>query len=108
MSNYHYGDTINQYGERNIGKISSQAPTDPRAALLEIIRMAQELRGQVSVADCQVIDESVEVLSHRDTVNQGSLRRALGNIAGIAALVGEVGVPVIEAVRKVVTALGVG
>jgi hypothetical protein len=108
MSNYHYGDNITQYGKRSIGKVSYQAPADLRLALLEIIRLAEELRGQVSVADCQVIDESVEILGGGDTVDHGSLRRALSSIAGIATIVGEVGVPVIEAVRKVITALGVG
>ena len=46
----------------------------------------------------------------RPTVSRGrlsSLRRALGNIAGIAALVGQVGAPAIEAVRSVLSALGI-
>jgi hypothetical protein len=34
------------------------------------------------------------------------LRRALGNLAGIATVVGQVGTPVVEAVRKVMAAFG--
>jgi hypothetical protein len=108
MNRSHYGDNINQYGDHNVGKITYQAPADPRLALLEVIRLARELRGHVPVADRQVIDESVKVLSRGDTADHGSLRRALSGIAGIATLVGEVGAPVIEAVHKVIAALGVG
>jgi hypothetical protein len=42
-----------------------------------------------------------------DNVEKGTLRRALGNIAGIAAMVGQAGVPVIEAVRQVMAAFGI-
>ncbi len=107
MSSYHYGDNIKQYGNQNIGKISNQVPVDTRQALLEIIALTEVIRRQVSAAESQVIEESIEILRRGDAEDRGSLRRALGNIAGIAALVGEVGVPVIEAVRRVITALGV-
>jgi hypothetical protein len=40
-------------------------------------------------------------------VKKGTLRRALGNIAGVAAMVGQVGVPVIEGVREVMAAFGI-
>jgi hypothetical protein len=102
------GDSVVQVGGRdNIGKIVNPAPADPRAALEEVIRLAEALRGQVPAADAQVIDESVGVLRYADASDQHTLRRALGNIAGIAALVGQVGAPVIEAVRSVLSALGV-
>jgi hypothetical protein len=105
---YHYGDNINQYGgHHNTGKATSQLPADTRQALLEIIDLTDVMRRQVSTAQSQVIDESVEILRRGDTTDRSSVRRALGNIAGIAALVGEVGVPVIDAIRKVMTALGV-
>jgi hypothetical protein len=42
-----------------------------------------------------------------ENVEKGTLRRALGNIAGVAAMVGQVGVPVIESVRQVMAAFGV-
>jgi hypothetical protein len=47
--------------------------------------------------------ETIEAGGNGD---KGALRRALGNIAGVAAVVGEVGVPVIEAIRKVMAAFG--
>lgn len=108
MSSTNHGDIINQWGDHNIGKISNEAQADPGLQLLELIRMARILREHVSYDDCQVIDESVEILRQGDGAARVSLRCALGNIAGIAALVGDVGAPVIEAVRKVVAALGIG
>lgn len=103
------GDSVVQFGGRNnIGKIVNQAPADPSAALEEVIRLAEALRGQVPPSDAQVIDESVGVLRYGDASDHNTLRQALGNIAGIAALVGQVGAPVIEAVRSVLSALGIG
>lgn len=103
------GDSVVQFGGHdNIGKIVNQAPADPRAALEEVIRLAEALRGRVPPADAQVIDKSVGVLRYGDALDHNTLRRALGNIGGIAALVGQVGVPVIEAVRSFLSALGIG
>ena len=112
MSGNHYdisGDSVVQFGGRNnVGKIVNHAPPDPGAALEEAIRLAEALRGQVPTADAQVIDESLGVLRHGDPSDQHSMRRALGNIAGIAALVGQVGAPLVEAVRSVLSAFGIG
>jgi len=103
------GDSVVQFGGHdNIGKIVNQAPPDPHTALDEVMRLAEALRGQVSPADARVIDESVDVLRHGDPSDDHVLRRALGNIAGVAAIVGTVGAPVIEAVRSVLSALGMG
>lgn len=108
MSSQYYGDYINQYGGHNIGKIVNESSAEQKSALLEIIRLAEDLRAHVSADANQAIDESVAIIRHGDTVERGSLRRALQSLAGIASLVGEVGVPVIEAIHKVLTALGVG
>jgi hypothetical protein len=105
-SNSHFGDEVTQYGDYNIGMIKSQTPVDPQAALREMINAVQVLRGQVSVTDRQVIDEAMETISAEDVSNKRSWRRALSDIAGIAAVVGQVGAPVVESVRKVMAAFG--
>jgi hypothetical protein len=107
---YNFRDnSVGQFGGRdNIGKIVNQAPADPRTVLEEFIRLAEALRGQVPPADAKVIDESVGILRYGDASDHNTLRRALGSIAGIAALVGQVGAPVVEAVRSVMSALGNG
>jgi hypothetical protein len=105
-SNYHFGDEVTQYGDHSIGMIKSQAPVDSQAALQEMVNAVQVLRGQVSVADRQVIDEAMDTISAGDVSNKRSWRRALSDIAGIAAVVGQVGAPVVESVRKVMAAFG--
>jgi hypothetical protein len=112
VSANHYGDNNvvgeqwNIHGGHNIIN-QNKGPADPRAAIQELIAAVQTLRGQVSIADRQVIDESMDVVRTADHAEKGTLRRALGNVAGIAAMVGQVGVPVIESVRAVMAALGV-
>lgn len=106
-SNYHVGDEVTQYGDHNIGIVKNQGSADPQVLLQEMIILVQALRGQVTAVDRRVIDESMDVIDMGGNAEKGTLRRALQSIAGIAAMVGEFGVPVIESVRKVMTAFGV-
>lgn len=109
-ANYNFGgNQINQSGSAKSGNISivqNQGPADPQAALQEMIKAVQVLRGQVSAADRQVIDESMDTIGAGRNVEKGTLRRALASISGIATMVGEVGIPVIESVRLVMAAFG--
>ena len=104
MSNYYNqaSGNVTQYGDNN----KNRATADPRAALTEMISLLDVLRVQVSVADRKIIDESLAVVRGGSQVGKRTLRTALGDIAGIAALAGEAGVPVIEAVRKAIAAFG--
>lgn len=104
--NYHYGDQVNQIGNHNIGIIKQEA-ADPQAALHEMIKAVEVLRGTVSSDDRAMIDESMQVVRSGDDADKGRLRAALRNIAGVAAMVGQVGVPVIEAIRGVMKAFGI-
>ena len=105
-SSFHYGDNVTQYGNHNVGMIKNQGPVDPRDAFREMISAVQALRGQLSAADRQVIDESMKAIGAGDNVEKGTLRRALRDIAGVATMVGKVGVPVIESVHAVMAAFG--
>jgi hypothetical protein len=104
---YHIGDEVTQYGDHNIGILKNQGPADPQEALRNLAILVQALRDEVPVADRQVIDESMRTINRGNDVEKGTLRRALGNIAGIAAMVGEFGVPVIDSIRKVMSAFGI-
>lgn len=101
------GDNFKVDGAHNIGKIGTQnnAPQDPRAALQELISLVEVLRGRVQEDDRAVLDESLDTLTE-DGVERGAFRRALGSISGVALLVGEVGLPVAEAVRRVMALFG--
>ena len=104
MTNYHYGDRITQYGNFNVGK--AELTSDPQAALREMFRVIAVMRGEVPESDRKVIDRSLETVAAGDKVSKDDFRHALRDIAGIAAVVGQVGVPVIDAIRSVLTAIG--
>jgi hypothetical protein len=106
MTSYHYGDNVNVGGTGNVGKIQNNyGLVDQRAAHDDLLRALQALRQQVSPADRQAIDEQLSVISAGPDQDPGTLRRALSSVAGIATVVGQVGAPVVEAVRKVMSAL---
>ncbi|MFC8824962.1 hypothetical protein ACFT9I_06340 [Streptomyces sp. NPDC057137] len=102
-TNNYYGDSVEQHGDGNIGMIKNSAPADPQVAFREMIAAVQILRGQVNPADRAVIDESLNELTAGDG-DEGRFRRALAGIAGVATMVGGVGVPVVEAVQRVAAA----
>jgi hypothetical protein len=104
MTNYHYGDRITQYGNFNVGK--AELASDPQAALRELFRVIAVMRGEAPESDREVIDRSLETVAAGDKVSKADFRQALRDIAGIAATVGQVGVPVIDAIRSVLTAIG--
>ena len=103
----HLGDEVTQYGNGNIGIIKGQGASDPQLALRELIAVVNVMRKQVSPTDRQIIDESLDLFGSGRSLEKGTLRRALSNVAGVAAVVGQVGVPVIDSVRKVMAAFGV-
>jgi hypothetical protein len=106
-TNYHIGDSVTQHGDGNIGMIKSQTSADPGSALQEMTRLVQLLRERVTSEDRQAIDESMRAIGTGQNVDKGTMRQALSRIAGIAALVGEVGVPVIGAIRAVMAGFGI-
>ncbi|MFM9611067.1 hypothetical protein ACSCBZ_33435 [Streptomyces niveiscabiei] len=93
---------MNVYGgSGNVGKIQNtyQSAGDSEAAFREMLAAVRALRDQVSPADRETLDESLRVIG--EGAEPGVLRRALTAVVGVAVVVGEVGVPVVEAVRRV-------
>ncbi|WP_316520549.1 hypothetical protein [Kitasatospora brasiliensis] len=100
MSNsFHFGDSVTQYGDHNVGIIKNQGPTDPKAALRELVTAVAALRGQVPAEDREVLDESLEAIGD-GAAPPSVLRRALRNISGVASLV-TAGAPVVESIRRI-------
>ncbi|MFE3600720.1 hypothetical protein ACFXP3_19215 [Streptomyces sp. NPDC059096] len=100
------GDSVTQFGNFNIGIIKSQGPVDARAAHQQMINAAWELRNHVPDADRALIDDSLSVINHDGPVDRQRFRQALAGIGGVAALVGGAGAPVIEAISRLMEALG--
>ncbi|MFG2791264.1 hypothetical protein [Streptomyces sp. NPDC048419] len=100
------GDSVMQWGDHNIGIVKSEGAISPQAALEQLVGAALQLRERVSASECAVIDSSVEALRAGGDQDPGRLRRALASIAGVAALVGDVGVPVVGAANRLMEAAG--
>jgi hypothetical protein len=104
---FHIGDSVTQTGGiGNTGINKNHEAADPQAAFRDLLQAIQVLRGQVSAEDRQIVDDSLHTIGTGSNVEPGTLRRALGAIAGVATVVGEIGIPVVEAVRRVLALLG--
>ena len=107
-SNYHDSHVVNQQGPNNIGMINNNyAPADPQAAFRDLVNAVQVLRGQVSPDERQSIDESMRVIQAGKNAEPQRLRKAFTSISGIALLAGQVGPPVVDAVKKLMAAAGI-
>ncbi|MBB4982855.1 MULTISPECIES: hypothetical protein [Streptomyces] len=107
---FHIGNMRDFYhatGDGAVGRIEfhQHGAQDPQAVYEAVIRAIETLRGQVSAEDREVLDTSLETIRQGDEAPPGAFRRALGTVSGVAALVGEVGVPVAEAVRRLLALL---
>lgn len=121
---YHYGDNVTVNGTGNIGIVKNQSPTVAQQAspLLEaefeaLRRMLLELRAQVEPASARSIDRSLPAITaglpaEEPAAAEGAFEErrhgALMAVAGIAAVAGEIGVPIIAAVNSILRMLGGG
>ncbi|QKW28834.1 hypothetical protein HUT11_24050 [Streptomyces seoulensis] len=112
---YHFGDSVTVNGGRgNIGMIKNQTAPAPaeaaspelEAAVRELVALVGRLRTSVPPASARAIDDTLPDLSADPAAPPQERHRALMAVAGIAATVGAVGQPVIEAVNRVLELLG--
>ncbi|MFD8213865.1 hypothetical protein ACFV2U_09085 [Streptomyces sp. NPDC059697] len=113
--NFYFGDNVNMHGGTgNTGMVKNQvvAPNSAagsaelEAAVGELLRLVEQLRGQVAPVSAQAIDDSLPAISSDGSTPPQERHRALLAVAGIATTVGVVGQPVIEAVNKILELLG--
>ncbi|MER5434953.1 hypothetical protein [Streptomyces sp. NPDC002588] len=108
-TNNHYGDNVNMYGgSGNIGMIKNQgvvpaAPASPEleAAVRELLALLRELRPHIPAVSAQALDDSLPALTADAAAPVQERHRALIAVAGIAATIGAVGQPVVEAVNRI-------
>lgn len=104
------GDSYTQYGAGSIGKASHTGSGDivaggkygggsaPEASAIEkLLAEVQEMRQHLDESDRAEVDAAVEELN--ENPSEERFRRVLRTFSGIAALIGEAGVPVIAAVK---------
>ncbi|MEU6555688.1 hypothetical protein ABZ915_36380 [Streptomyces sp. NPDC046915] len=112
--NYYFGDSVTMHGgQGNTGIVKNQpAPAAPaaspelEAAVRELVALIAELRTQVAPASAQAIDDSLPAITADPAAPAQQRHGALMAVAGIAATVGAVGQPVVEAVNKILQLLG--
>ncbi|WP_217205829.1 hypothetical protein [Streptomyces sp. AC550_RSS872] len=113
--NYYFGDSVTMHGGRdNVGidkrqtvsGDASEASAEMLSAVQELLRLVEELRTQVPAASARTIEDAVPAISPDTEAQPQDRHRALMAIAGIAATVGAVGQPVLEAVNRVLGLLG--
>ncbi|RNG16623.1 hypothetical protein [Streptomyces botrytidirepellens] len=106
------GDHVTMHGgSGNIGIDKRVTPVQeqPEAvqeALRELLTLVQELRAQVPPVSAGALDDSLPALRAEADVPPQERHRALLAVAGIAATIGALGVPIIEAVNKVLELMG--
>ncbi|MFD3661328.1 hypothetical protein ACFWVF_12135 [Streptomyces sp. NPDC058659] len=109
-------DTVNIFGgEGHTGIVHnhhapSQQPT-LEEALRTVVTLMRELRAEVAPEDRRSFDEALPVLAADATgaaVETPVRRRALVTVAGIAALLGTLGAPLLDSARAALELLGVG
>ncbi|MET7568511.1 hypothetical protein ABZT04_08400 [Streptomyces sp. NPDC005492] len=113
-NNFYFGDNVNMHGGTgNTGIAKHQTPAGPlpvdpalQAAVEELRRLVGTLREQVPAASAQAIDDSLPALTTDPATAPQEQHRALMAVAGIAATVGAVGQPVLEAVNRILGLLG--
>ncbi|ARQ68506.1 hypothetical protein [Streptomyces marincola] len=104
----HFGDRVSMdggQGNSGIVHYHGAAPADAREAYQELFRAITVLRGQVTPENRAVLDESVAAIGTGEDAEPGVVGRALATIAGVAALVGAAGAPVVAAVQQVTALL---
>ncbi|GLV83034.1 hypothetical protein Slala03_27230 [Streptomyces lavendulae subsp. lavendulae] len=105
------GDTVNMYGgQDNKGIVHHHAAPparSPEQAVRELLALLAELRAHVPAESARYIDSALPAITADPAaVAPEERHRALLAVAGIAATVGAVGVPVVEAVRALLALLG--
>ncbi|ARF58393.1 hypothetical protein [Streptomyces gilvosporeus] len=106
------GDHVTMHGgSGNVGIDKRVTPPQELApavqeALGELLSLVQEMRNQLPQAGADALDESLPALRTEANVPQQERHRALFAVAGIAATFGALGVPIVEAVNKVLGLMG--
>ncbi|WP_318212049.1 hypothetical protein [Streptomyces sp. SJL17-1] len=105
-----YGPVVNMNGGNenigiNYGTVGGGQDDRLRAAVEELTRLLQGLRPHLTPEQAQTVDEALsELTPDRAALRQRGL--VLASVAQIAAAVGTVGQPVVDAVGQLLALLG--
>ncbi|MFD6423455.1 hypothetical protein [Streptomyces sp. NPDC060198] len=102
----HIGDSVTQHGDHNTGIVHHHAPLPPEDALRRLQVAVAALRPHLTEEDLPVVEAGMQTLALGSGAEPSRVRLALTRIAGVATMIGGVGVPVVEAVRGVMESWG--
>ncbi|WP_143263915.1 hypothetical protein [Amycolatopsis kentuckyensis] len=88
------------------GNTWSTAAPGHEEALRELAEAIESMKSHLDADEAEEVDEAHAVIADGKS-EKGLLKKAAKKILGVASFAGEVGAPVVEAVRKVLAALGV-
>ena len=88
------------------GNTWSTASPGHEDALRELAEAIESMKSHLDADEAEEVDEAHAVIADGKS-EKGILKKAAKKILGVATFAGEVGAPVVEAVRKVLAALGV-
>ncbi|WP_329175469.1 hypothetical protein OG754_20885 [Streptomyces decoyicus] len=106
------GDHVTMHGgSGNVGidkraTPAQELPPDVQEALRALLVLAQGLRAQVPPASADALDVALPALRAESDVPPPERHRALLAVAGIAATVGTLGTPIVQAVNHILELLG--
>lgn len=111
MTDIRIGSMNTTTGDFSPINVTQQAPADPRTLLWDLVRTVEQMQDQLHGTDRHTVVEFLDLAKSLnakspDLVDKYHLRAALQKVAGVATMVGQVGVPTIEAIRGLKDALG--
>lgn len=106
INNVNYGNNYGNIGNNNTLNVTQAANQDAGTQLQELVRAVQVMREQGPPAARPAAEEFLEVATSPAKEESHRLRDALLRLGAVATVVGQTGVPVIDAIEKVKSALG--
>ncbi|MFJ9805398.1 hypothetical protein [Streptomyces wuyuanensis] len=112
---FYYGDNVNMnnsIGSTGMVKHVAAPNASPalsaelQEAVQELLRLVADLREQLPPASTQVLDASLPNATGDAAIPAQTRRSALTSIAGIAAVAGPLGQPIIDTVTQILELLG--
>jgi hypothetical protein len=101
----HVGDNNATFGANSPIITTRSGEPDERAAFRDVVEAVAVMRSQVSGASQVAADEFLQLAGSSTEVDKHTIRDALVKIGGVAIVVGQVGVPVIQAIQKLTEVL---
>ncbi len=100
MPDIHVGDNNTTFGANSPITTTRFEARSEREAFRDVVEAVALMRSQISGTSQAVADEFLQLAGSSTEMDKHAIRNLLAKIGGVAAVVGQVGVPVIQAIQK--------